>query len=276
MTTMERGANVLRSVDFDRPPVVETLIGLQFAPIKNWSVLHLGLFWNAVREDYKRYEIHSPVSSGFELRLGSSGPEAPSVQFQTEVPLRAWFFDPSETRLIQIQNNAFIHNWRKTEATQKYQHYDVIRPIFEKEWLRFLSFLRDNELSEPQVWQCEVCYINHIAKGEGWESFSDLPNVLSLWSGERSTDFLPSPEVASMTAAFPMPRSLGHLHVAASPAVRQSDSKEIIQLTLTARGKPASSRLEDICAWLDVGHDWIVHGFKSITTIQMHQLWGIR
>ncbi len=278
MTTKGEPLETSRHVDFDRPPVVETLIGLQFAPIRGWSVIHLGLLWNALREDYPQYQVQPPVSSLLELRLDVEPKNAgkPLLEFQSELQPRAWFFDRSETRLIQVQNNAFIHNWRKTIATQQYQHYDVIRPIFEREWDRFCGFLRANQLPAPQVWQCEVTYVNHVVRGEGWKTFSDLPALLTLWRGKTSGNFLPPPEVVSLNAVFPIRDSLGHLKIVAQPAVRQSDSTEVLQLTLSARGKPHSSSPRDLLAWLDIGHEWVVRGFKDVTTSAMHDLWGVR
>ena len=28
---------------------------------------------------------------------------------------------------------------------------------------------------------CEVTYVNHLVKGEGWESLSDLANLMAGW-----------------------------------------------------------------------------------------------
>lgn len=274
-----KGSTVGRpKVDFQRPPVVETVMALQFAPLKGWSVIHLGLFWDLIRQQYPRYQIQPPISSEIELRLGirTIAPGASPVDFGENLPVRAWFFDRSETRLIQLQNNAFIHNWRKTAETQPYQHYDVIKPIFQDEWNRFKGFLRDKGLPEPQVWQCEVTYVNHIVRGEGWDTLAELADVITFWGNEPSTGFLPAIQAGSFAAVFPMSDGSGHLHVIGQPAVRKSDSKEILQINVSARGKPRSTKTEDVFAWLDLGHDWVVHGFKDVTTQKMHRIWGVR
>ena len=104
----------------------------------------------------------------------------PVAEIQGTLPVRCWFFDTSETRLIQVQNNCFIHNWRKTAETDNYKHYDAIRPIFVDEWSRFLGFLDQNSLAKPDVWQCEITYVNHIERGQGWSVFADLHQVTSL------------------------------------------------------------------------------------------------
>jgi uncharacterized protein (TIGR04255 family) len=190
--------------------------------------------------------------------------------------VRCWFFDPSETRLIQLQHNHFIHNWRKTAATQGYQHYEVVKPLFQKEWRRFCSFVAANAMRRPEVWQSEVTYVNHIERGQGWETFADLPLVMTSWSGKTATQFLPDPDTVAWNCVYPMPDSAGQLNVNLQRAIRKTDGKDIIQLTLTAKGKPASAEDGDLFAWLDLGHEWVVRGFKDVTTAKMHQFWGVK
>jgi hypothetical protein len=47
-------------------------------------------------------------------------------------------------------------------------------------------------------------------------------------------------------------------------------------LTLTARGRPGSDGIPGVLQFLDVGREWIVRGFTSITTATMHKIWGRR
>jgi hypothetical protein len=86
--------------------------------------------------------------------------------------------------------------------------------------------------------------------------------------------FLPAPETVSVSARYLMPERRGRLHVTSQPAIRRVDSHQVMQLTLTARGKPESSRVPDIVAWFDQGHEWIVNGFVDLTTPTMHEIWG--
>jgi hypothetical protein len=57
------------------------------------------------------------------------------------------------------------------------------------------------------------------------------------------------------------------------PAIRRKDAKEILRVSITARGRPVSSELHDIEDWFDLGHEWIVRGFADITTGEMHKHW---
>jgi hypothetical protein len=148
-----------------------------------------------------------------------------------------------------------------------------LRPRFEEDWGHFLDFLAEEDLGSAEVNQCEVTYINHIELGQGWGSFGELYRVLTVLGQPAPRSFLPDPEMFVVNTRFVMGEHLGRLHVSAQPAIRGYDKKQVLQLTLTARGAPASSRMEDLLAWFDRGREWIVRGFADITAPEMHAIW---
>jgi uncharacterized protein (TIGR04255 family) len=52
--------------------------------------------------------------------------------------------------------------------------------------------------------------------------------------------------------------------------------KIVLQFTLTARGAPQGGSDEQILAWFDMAHEWVVRAFRELTTPRMHELWGGR
>lgn len=262
-------------IEFDHPPVIETLLSVQFVPLRKLTLAYMGLYWGEVREEYPSHEVQPPlvpIVEEFPPKMGTGI----GIALSPEPDARCWFIDSSSTQLIQIQRDRFIRNWRKeAPPNDRYPRYAILRPRFERDWAAFVSFLEREELGRPDLNQCEITYINHIERGAGWESFGDIASVLTPLA-TPSPVFLPRPEAIIYNARYAMPEKNGRLHVAAQPAIRRSDGKDILQVTLTARGKPASSRLEDIVQWFDIGHQWIVHGFADITTTEMHVIWGRR
>jgi len=262
-----------RRVDFRNPPVIETLLSAQFVPLRGLTLPFIGLFWGEVRGDYPSQEVHPPLAP--EIEEFPAPPSRPRIELTSEPDARCWFIDSTSTQLIQIQRDRFIRNWRKAAApNDAYPRYEQLRPRFMRDWQRFLGFLEREDLGRPEVNQCEVTYINHVELGTGWRSFGELVSVLRIAAPFDQRDFLPEPEMLIVNARFVMPRKQGRLHVAAQPAIRRHDQKEILQLTLTARGKPASSGLDDILGWFDMGHNWIVQGFADITSGKMQAIWG--
>jgi uncharacterized protein (TIGR04255 family) len=267
---LQKTETALRTLpDFENPPAVETLMGVHFAPIEKWQGPYFGLFWSRIKKDYPRVEIQPPI-------VTAPTPEMAVAQFQSrcELPMRCWFFNQDETRLIQVQSNLFLHNWRKVARTDKYLHYDHLRPMFEKEWQGFRSFLEGEGLGAPGAQLCEVTYVNHIDRGSGWETFADLSQLFPNWSPKTSEGLLPSPELVAMNASYALKGVDGRLQISTQPAVRQQDAKETIQLTVTVRCKPSSSSNEDIYQALDEARKWVVLGFTDFTSPKMHEIWG--
>lgn len=263
-----RRSGGMRPVDFANPPVVETAFAVVFAPIKSWGLLHYGLLWERYRKSYPFSEVKLPTGSvqieGIDLALGQN------IDLRA-LPLRCWFVDASKNQLIQIQNNAFMRNWRKMDTPLQYIHYDEFRPLFINDWSTYKRFLVDERLPEPEVWQCEVTYVNHLLRGKEWESPSDVRRMFPFWTHRLSDKADLDVRAFSFSAA--LPDGQGQLQLVANPVLR-SDGKEAIQLSITASGRPQGSSDEQILDWLDLGHDYVVNFFADFTSPNMHSFWG--
>jgi len=260
--------------DFLEPPVVETVLGVQFMSPKHFSIPHFGLYWNTIRKEFPGFEVKSPLGQAIEQFEGKPFNRLTiGVELVSSPDIRCWFINSSKTQLIQVQPDRFLHNWRKVKEDDVYPHYDSIKPNFMEEWQKFCQFLDNVGLGSPEVNQCEITYVNHIELGKGWKTYGELNKVISSWSGVYSGNFLPDPESINLNTRYVLPNKRGRLHIAMQRVIRQQDAKEVLQLNLTARGKPSSSRPEDISEWHDLGHEWIVRGFTDFTTEEMHKNW---
>lgn len=262
-------------VDFASPPVNEAVLSIQFAPIPKFGLPHLGLYWQRIREEFSRFEsqpVLASVTEQFDVPVRGA---RFGIQLISQPEYRCWFLNDNGTRLLQVQQDRFIHNWRQVSDEQEpYPRYPAIRETLKTQWTRFTEFLASEMLDSPQVNQLEVTYVNHIDYNKGWKDYGDLQNVVALWSGRGTDGFLPSPERVSMDAHYRLPDKRGRLYITAIPVIRARDSQEVLQLTLTVRGAPKSSSLEDILEWMDFGRMWVVKGFADFTAKEMHKLWG--
>jgi uncharacterized protein (TIGR04255 family) len=258
--------------DFKQPPAVETLLGVYFTPLKGWTTPYFGLFWQKIRKEYPNVQVQPRIVSEQGLRLELK-PEKSTLHLSGEIPVRWFYFHRSNRRLVQVQTDCFIQNWRKRDKHDSYLHYAQLRPSFEQIWREFCRFLAGEKVDIPAVTECEVTYVNHIDKGSGWTSLRDLGQVLAPWSGDTSGKFLPSPELISLNAVYPIADRGGRLQFALQPGITPV-GKETLQLTVTARCKPASSDPSDVLKALDVGREWVVKGFTDFTSEKMHMIWG--
>lgn len=185
---------------FDSPPVVETVIGVSFDPIPGWDIPHLGLFWNQVRTDFPEFKVQPTLPDTPEEQFPAKTPGKVNIEITSRLAARCWFVSAEGNTLIQVQNNRFCYNWRKTGENQSYPHYDdSIRPSFVSEWNRFAMFVKDEfRISAPPIRQCEITYVNHIEMG----SNSKMHELFSGWSGQTTTDFLPEPDRVGVNASY--------------------------------------------------------------------------
>lgn len=263
--------------DFQNPPLVETVLSLQFQPLPRLKSVHVGLLWHQFRDTFPLIEEHPPLNVVLET-FGVPAPGQVEVTIEEKPPLpRVWFLNESETELIQIQADRFIHNWRKAgNISTPYPRYEGVRAKFRDEVRGFQQFLSDEELGQVVINQCEVTYVNHIEPCEVWRSHGQIEGVLRAWDA-RGRLFLPEAEGGRIEQRFVIRGDsggpLGRLHVSLTPAWEAEGKSPILVLTLTARGSPISEGIDGAFAFLDLGREWIVKGFAELTTTEMHRVW---
>jgi uncharacterized protein (TIGR04255 family) len=261
--------------DFEKPPVVETVLSVQFEPLPLLQTAYLGLLWNEFRMSFPKTEERPPLDPVIEQFS-----ESPTVrvglklQALESIPApRIWFVNHKGSELIQVQSDRFIKNWREV-GQDPYPHYENFRPNFDRDYRIFVDFLAKNQLGAPRVNQCEVTYVNHILAGEGWEQYGDVGKIFTFWQSPNLAS--PGlPEDLRLHSRFVIRGEdggpIGRLHVDLQPAVRTSDNHPMYVLHLTARGQ-----IGEGVDFFDIGREWIVASFERLTTSAMHQIWRIK
>lgn len=256
------------SMDFDRPPAVETSLGFFFNKIAGWNVLHFGALWERFKNKYALTEFPPPIIAT---------PTVPPLTLQWSpsesiIPLRVLFTDASRSQLVQVQNEFFLHNWRKTDETPDYQHYDHILPLFREDWSIYLTFLEGQKLPRPAILRSEMSYFNHIVRGQDFETYEDLPKVFRNWRGFEKNPVFNSLEFAAFNVVQPV--GVGKIQVVVGPGVRTTDGKEILQVNLTASVVPSGSGNDSIFLALSGCHQIALQSFDSFFTDEMLAKWG--
>jgi uncharacterized protein (TIGR04255 family) len=271
--------------DYDNPPINEVVLGVQADTLKLTTPL-IGLFWTLSRDVYPEFQVHPALDPVIELfgeempRTIGPGSRVPALRLlaQPETP-RCWFIEESGSRLVQIQQDRLICNWRRVSNDERYPRYSAVREMFVGEYARLEGFLVREPLGghlEPN-W-CEVSYVNHLVPTPQWR-LGELGKVFSILA-QRQLAFLPPAEEGSFEFKFLIPdadgKPNGRLHVSAKEAVRRKDGARLLILELTARGRPEGERLDGVLRFMDRAHEWIVRGFTDVTSPLMHELWGRR
>jgi len=254
----------IRHPDFENPPVVETVLGVQFAPVPGLTPLHFGLFWHAMRTEFPTSEIKEPL-----LDLASLG--APITTF----PIRAWFHDAAKVYLVQLQNDRLILNWRKKDSEDGvvYPHYDVIRPRFHAILERLSAFLVQEGLAPLTAMLCEVTYIDHISDSDIKDVAERGGELFKYWSG-GPTDYLREGTTTSFSVAVTMPNQIDSVTLQMQPVRDLASAALIQQLRFSALCRPVSNTTADILDALDRAHDLEVRAFLEFTSEQLQERWG--
>lgn len=257
---------------FDNPPVVEVALSISFEPLEGYRSAHAGILWTHLRDQFPLTEDQPELRAAIE----EAGAPAPPPRFEVmERPrVRTWLQSLDGTQLLQVQHNRVAYNWKRGEGSQPYPSYDTVERRFRELWPVLIEVFEHEGLGRIVPNQAEVTYVNHIH-----EPHDRISNVVTLCRSEGRA-FLPPVEDVRFGARYMIAddtrQMIGRLIVDLQPAYVTSTRAEILNLNMTARGKPRSPDIEGAFAFLGLGHEWIVQGFAELTTPEMHGKWKRR
>jgi uncharacterized protein (TIGR04255 family) len=247
------------------------MMGFYFAPLEGWSPLTLGTIFAEFRAEYPKTQLMPPV-----LEQPAALAMASSLTQAGMLPVRAGFVNKDGSQLVQVQQTLFMRNWRRSDKDQAYVAYSDLKPQFFEDWRKFLAFISDNGLKQPQVYRVEVVYINHLVRGESWENYSDLDELFQQVTLRPRAEDAWLPEVAqiNLNAGYNL-KDLGvALGVGIQSAIRQPDGLEIVQFTINAKCDVTTNDQRSLDDALDRAHTSVILGFEDLTTAKAHKLWG--
>ena len=265
--------------DFSNPPVTEVVVGFQFNAIGKFVTAHVGLLWDEFKNEFPDAEEHPPVMPAFET-FGQSSPLLSGMSFGFPgifTMQRSFFVNQDKTQIVQVQKDKFLHNWRKTGEGDAYPRFERILHVFQQGLERFTSFVTKWDLGPLEPNQCEVTYINQVPLLAKEEPYAAMTRIFDGLIGHPNMSELGFPNDARLLLRYIIPGvdgdPIGRLTISAEPAKRVSGD-DIIQISLTARGAPMPADVSGVMAFLQEGRIHIVRGFTSITSSNMHAVWG--
>lgn len=268
---------------FNKPPVIEVSLSVQFQALQEYSVVHLGLLWQQFRSRFPKTEQHSSLPHTVERRGARNISQHPQFSISSadvvETP-RLWMISDSLCELIQVQPDRFIRNWRGYhDKSAKYPSYDSqIRSAFRSDYVEFCSFVEEQGWGKLVVDQCEVTYVNHILGNDVWQQHSHASRVFKVWADHYPSLGGSEPEVVSARVRHELSdeegKFLGRLYVDFDSGFLKSQGEPpLFLMKLMARGQPFGDGVDGVMGFLDFGHETIVKSFAELTTARMHEAW---
>ncbi|MBI1826616.1 MAG: TIGR04255 family protein [Planctomycetes bacterium] len=265
---------------FDHPPIVETVLGVQFEPPTGLTNSHLSLYWSQVRNEWATATDAPRLEPQFEVFSSEQmwAAVGPTLMLTNDPSRRLQLRNRENSRMVQLQNSRFHYNWLDTPDTKYPRYEECIKPEFKREWTRFREFLHSEGLGEPKINQWEVTYVNHIPRSGRvpWHSPEEWASILPGLLG-RTQEYAEAARFESFGGQwhFEIPLQRGRLHVQlihGKPG--DENAPEILRMDLTARG-PVPDAPDPLSSGLDLGRETIVRMFVALTSPEAHKAWGI-
>lgn len=254
--------------DYGAPPLNEVVVGIQFRPAEGYQQIRAGEVWALYKDHFPKVEEHQRLPPQFET-FGPLMPERAQFQFVEGAEHdRFWFLNDDGEELIQFQSDRLLHNWRHQSA-KPYPRFETMVSEFESQAVRLERYFSSLKPQKIDITQCEVSYINHfdVTNDSGFNGISDYVRLISFPSTPEDMAFRYRRPIFDKDG-----NKSGRFYCECTSALTRQ-GKPIFSMTLTVRGSPNGSGINDAIAFLRLGRDMIVEEFTTITTDKAHRLW---
>ncbi len=242
-------------VNYNNSPLVEVVIGIQLNESKISNVFLFDVFYNHFKKSFPIIEEQPYLNSILESKDGEVL-NANLNQFST----RKFFLGQDQNKLIQIQNNRILFNWRAINTNIEYPNYDNVISDF----LEIFNFIDSNLDIKSAINQFEFTYVDHISLNnlnKNSLKFSDLINIINV-----------DKEIGAINANFNFWENEigGNLIVSIKSARKVPNTEKIFILETSCRG---FKEFTEIKMWYDKAHEILINYFETITTSKAKELW---
>jgi uncharacterized protein (TIGR04255 family) len=249
-------------ITYERPPLIEVSFGLHFSPLVGFRAAHYGIFWSRLRPDFTE-TLDKPVVG--QIAIGASAEEW--------FPLpRVWFVHKEQEQLLQLQPNRFYFNWRRALSGGAYPRFEALEPAFHSYVNKLGQFVASEALGSLEVTGFELAYVNHIFKGEGWDTIGDVGKVFPDLGWRSRSDASSQPKGLAWHAVFEQTDMRLDVDVKTGTTTG-SPSRQVLIFELRAT-RMSSASLSELSEWLTRANSQIVSKFEDLTDRRMQiEVW---
>lgn len=264
-------------LEYERPPLIEQAISVGFEPLAGFRIVDYGLFWSQIASEFPEVSSEAALDNPTELFEGVR-PSSISFNLLAAPPMPRAMFRSGDGELVQIQPDRFGFNWAK-EGEREYPRSEAVMARFEKLFERFLEFVKDQNLGEFVMRQCELTNLNIIPVPDFGVSYGDITRALNLDPLDLGLNYL----VAETYIRNRQHRivetdgtPIGRLHTAISPVISNADNSQAFRLEFTARSAPTVRTIEQARRFFGVARNAINGAFDALVSDDMKRKWGAK
>ncbi|MCK5424536.1 MAG: TIGR04255 family protein [Emcibacter sp.] len=246
---------------FKKPPIIEVVCSVAFAPIEKFQSVHFGEFWSKIKSEFPETQDVPPINRVPEIQENRV-----TFEFGTSLPLpRVWFVGNDQHELIQLQKDRFLFNWRKLDDGE-YPRFEEVFDAFKQYWNEFISFIDENQLGSIHIKQLELSYINEDYEQDSSKTTADLASILkSPVMALKQHSFLPELNALNWKTAYLLPNNCGQLTVHVTNGIPKPQKPLILRMDFVVAGMPSKDMNEPLDNWFKLARDWVVNSFLELT-----------
>lgn len=243
-------------IEKNNAPIVELVVGLHFngAEFSNQEIYN---FYNKIKDSYPIIQEQPALPF-----LSNK-----SIDFEKDKQFpvfssRKFFINELENKLIQIQLDKVLFNWRKTHDEEQYPHFNKVF----SEFFEILKKIKSIDVISKSILQLEITYLDHIWLDDFDRDDFNPTGIFNLYNLSGPINSLRSNFV------FPNPEVNGSITIDLKSAINNIKGKKIFVLETNCRGSLGDKTIE---GWFDCAHSNIHDLFFKIISVNAKSKWGI-
>lgn len=256
-----------------RPPVIATVVGLQFDVLRDFQTVHHGWFWqNYLRNNGWTVTSDEVLLPSFEESFESKKLQLSKKGLLDQKVRRLKLTDDLQHKTLQIQPDKLIlgSDREKDVALDYFKLKTEFACLFQE----FCDFTASADIGTPKPNLWEVTYINQIDNSL-WQTPNDWGSVIP---GLFPSNYAWLPQTLSFATFqgdwhFEITPKRGRVHLHVAKMMREGRDEPVLYVRLTARG--ALSETDNWSDNLDLGHRSCIELFHNLTSDKAHEFWGI-
>jgi uncharacterized protein (TIGR04255 family) len=179
---------------------------------------------------------------------------------------RIWLESEDGHRLVQLQQDRFLFNWKRVEKRGAYPHFAALYLEFVEGWSAYKEIVATlgEGVLEPQRFECS--YINNISQ----DLRETVKGPMFRFESSGWNTFLPSPALRLLQYTFNFEPADLKLRITTRPGIDLALQRDVIALQLDA---VSTSTGLDMDLWFARAHDIINKSFEDILTEEALAVW---
>ena len=251
-----------KEIKFKEPPLIEIVFQIVFPTIDGFGPAHIGIFWTQLRDAFPTIQAAARVGLLTNLNVGSG----------TFPDNRVWLVHKDSSQVIQIQDDRFMFNWRKTGESDGYPGFETLYPIFLDYFGRFVEFLDGEDLCPASATGFELTYINHIYEGV-WEKWDDIGAVFPAFDWTDNPAKMPPLKGLRQFAHCDLPDNEGELSITIDSRTHKQTQQKLINYEIKVTGSERDIALDSLDNVFLRAHERLVQTLVAMTSRAAQKSW---